>query len=270
MRPARILLALAIGVIAPAAFVDAQKPAYPPTQKGDVVDDYFGTKVPDPYRWMEDLDSKPVADWVAAQNAVTFRYLDQLPLRNELKKRITELWNYPKVGLPFMEAGRVFYRKNSGLQKQSPLFVRAGAGRIADTRDRSERALARRQHVARRHAGLRPDAKLLAYMMSEGGADWQTIQVRDLSSGKDLPDDESSGCGSPACRGRRIRRVSSIRAIPEPPAGKVLEAALSGQALYYHRVGTPAVRRPPDLRAQGSADAGSSAASSPRTAVTCS
>src|SRR6185295_14107827 len=124
MRPARILLALAIGVIAPAAFVDAQKPAYPPTQKGDVVDDYFGTKVPDPYRWMEDLDSKPVADWVAAQNAVTFRYLDQLSLRNELKKRITELWNYPKVALPFMEAGRVFYRKNSGLQKQSPLFVR--------------------------------------------------------------------------------------------------------------------------------------------------
>ena len=98
---------------------------YPATTKGDVVDDYFGTKVPDPYRWMEDLDSQGVADWVAAQNRVTFDYLDKLPMRERFKQRITELWDYPKVGLPVREGGRYFYQKNSGLQRQSPLYVRA-------------------------------------------------------------------------------------------------------------------------------------------------
>ena len=237
MRPARILLALAIGVIAPAAFVDAQKPAYPPTQKGDVVDDYFGTKVPDPYRWMEDLDSKPVADWVAAQNAVTFRYLDQLSLRNELKKRITELWNYPKVALPFMEAGRVFYRKNSGLQKQSPLFVRPALdGSPTLVIDPNE--LWPDGNTSLSGTGVSPDAKLMAYMMSEGGADWQTIRVRDLSSGKDLPDLEKWMRFSGLSWTKDSKGFFYSR-FPEPPAGKVLEAALSGQALYYHRVGTP-------------------------------
>src|SRR5579871_3722951 len=76
-----------------------QKVSYPPTQKGDIVDDYFGTKVADPYRWMEDLDSKPVTDWVSAQNQVTFDYLSKLPTREPFKKRITELWNYPRVSI---------------------------------------------------------------------------------------------------------------------------------------------------------------------------
>ena len=98
---------------------------YPATAKGDVVDDYFGTKVPDPYRWMEDLDSPAVADWVAEQNRVTFDYLEKLPMRARFKQRITELWDYPKVGVPVREAGRYFYTKNSGLQRQAPLYVRA-------------------------------------------------------------------------------------------------------------------------------------------------
>src|SRR5688572_5147169 len=88
---------------------------YPATTKGDVVDDYFGTRVPDPYRWLEDLDSKETGEWVAAQNQVTFDYLDELPMREGFKQRITELWDYPKVTVPVHEGGRLFYQKNSGL-----------------------------------------------------------------------------------------------------------------------------------------------------------
>ena len=87
---------------------------YPATARGDVVDDYFGTRVPDPYRWMEDLDSNAVADWVAAQNRVTFGYLEKLPMRDRFRQRITELWDYPKVGIPVREGGRYFYRRTAG------------------------------------------------------------------------------------------------------------------------------------------------------------
>src|SRR5215475_15257365 len=99
--------------------------AYPVAQRGTVVEDYAGTKVADPYRWMEALDSKEVADWVAASNAVTEPYLKSLPLREHFNKRLTELWNYPRVGLPILEHGHVFYSKNSGLQKQAAVYVRA-------------------------------------------------------------------------------------------------------------------------------------------------
>ena len=99
---------------------------YPATRRGDVVAEYHGTWIPDPYRWMEDLDSKDAIDWIAAQNAVTFDYLQRLPMRETLRKRITELWDYPKTSLPVLEAGRLFYRKNRGLEKQSPLYMRAG------------------------------------------------------------------------------------------------------------------------------------------------
>ena len=88
---------------------------YPKPKKGDVVDDYFGTKVADPYRWMEDLDSKAVADWVASQNKVTFAYLAKLPMREHFRNRITQLWDYPKVSIPVHEGGRYFYAKNTGL-----------------------------------------------------------------------------------------------------------------------------------------------------------
>src|SRR5438093_8670239 len=92
---------------------------YPVAKKVEVVDEYFGIKVPDPYRWMEDLDSKDNADWVAAENKVTFDYLGRLAMRDRLKQRITELWDFPKVSVPAREGGRYFYRKNSGLQRRS-------------------------------------------------------------------------------------------------------------------------------------------------------
>jgi prolyl oligopeptidase len=210
---------------------------YPTPRKGDVVDDYHGTKVADPYRWMEALDSKEVADWVAASNAVTEPYLKSLPLREHFNKRLTELWNYPRVGLPVTESGHLFYAKNTGLQKQAPVYARAGFNEppslvIDPNVISADGSLSLAQWMPS------PDARLFAYGLAEGGADWRTIHVRDLGTGKDLPDE---------VRWMRFSEVSWTQdskgfyysRYPEPPKNKVLEAALSGHAIYYHRVGTP-------------------------------
>src|SRR5438876_9604021 len=115
--------ALAIALLE--ATLLAQAPLkYPQPQKGDVVDDYFGTKVADPYRWMEDLNAPEVKQWVDAENAVTFKYLDSLPMRDALKQRITELYDYPRVSTPYFEGRRWFYSRNTGLQRQSVVMTR--------------------------------------------------------------------------------------------------------------------------------------------------
>ncbi len=162
------------------------KISYPETKKGGVVDDYFGTKIADPYRWMESLDSAEVAQWVAAQNKVTFEYLDKLPLREHFKRRITELWNYPKVSGPVREGARYFYVKNSGLERQSPLYMREGLA--------SEPKLVIDPNVLSPDGSLSlaqwkpsPDGRMLAYGIAEGGADWQTIQLLDIAKGQTLP-----------------------------------------------------------------------------------
>ena len=99
---------------------------YPPAREADVVDDYHGRLIKDPFRWMEDLESPELAEWIASQNSVTADYLASLPGRDRFRNRITELWNYPKVSLPTVEAGTLFYQKNTGLQKQAPIYVRDG------------------------------------------------------------------------------------------------------------------------------------------------
>jgi prolyl oligopeptidase len=212
---------------------------YPATTTGDVVDEYFGAKVADPYRWMEDGESKEVAGWVESQNAVTFAYLEKLPMRERFQKRITELWDYPRVAIPVRDArGRYFYTRNTGLQRQSPLYMRDGLAApptlvIDPNRLWPDASISLTNNWAPSHEG-----RLLAYAISEGGADWQTVRVRDVDGGKDLPDE---------LRWVRFSSLSWTRddkgffysRFPEPPAGKVLEAALANQALYYHRLGTP-------------------------------
>jgi len=210
---------------------------YPVAHKGNVVDDYAGTKVADPYRWTEALDSKEVADWVAASNAVTDPYLARLPLRTHFNTRLTELWNYPRVGVPIGKAGKLFYQRNSGLQRQSPVFMRTSVNAPA-TLVIDPNVISEDGSISLSTWMPSPDARLLAYGLAEGGADWNTVRVRDMTTGTDLSDEV------------RWMRFSNIAwtndskgffysRYPEPPKNKVLEAALSGHALYYHRVGTP-------------------------------
>ncbi len=236
----RLMLALSVVTMAACSSTsEPPKPAisYPATTTGNVVDDFGGTKVADPYRWMESLDSPEVTTWITAQNAVTDPYLNALPHRKALNERLTVLWNYPRVGLPSLEGGQMFYARNSGLQKQPVIFRRDGidtpATLVIDPNVISEEGT-----VAFAEYKVSPDAKLMAYGLSEGGADWETIHVRDLGTGKDLADE---------VRWMRFSAISWTKdakgffysRYPEPPKGKVLEAALSGHTLYYHRVGTP-------------------------------
>jgi len=232
----RIIVFLSILVAAAVASGQSQNVSYPIARKTDVVDDYFGTKISDPYRWMEDLDSTELAEWVNAQNKLTFDYLGRLPLREHFRRRITELWNYPKTDIPVLEAGRFFYRRNSGLQRQSPIYMRK-ALTAAPTLVIDPNVLSPDGSVSLARFAPSPDARLLAYTLAEGGADWQTVRVRELTSGRDLPDE---------IRWMRFSRLSWTKdgkgffysRYPEPPKGKVRQAPLSGQALYYHRVGT--------------------------------
>jgi prolyl oligopeptidase len=221
-----------------AACQTSQQPhmTYPETIKGEVVDDYFGARIADPYRWMEDLDAPEVAKWVAAQNKVTFAYLEGLPTRAGFKQRITELWNYGKVSVPVREGGHYFYTRNSGLQRQAPVYVRASLA-SEPTLVLDPNVLSPDGTVALEQWAPSPDGKLLAYGMSEGGADWRTLHVREVDSGKDLVDDVKWMRFSDLHWTEDSKGFFYSR-YPEPPAGKALEAALSGHALYYHRVGT--------------------------------
>jgi len=210
---------------------------YPVAHKGDVIDNYGDTRVADPYRWMEALDSKEVADWVAASNAVTEPYLAKLPLRDRFNARLKELWNYPRVGIPIVKGGKLFYARNTGLQRQSPIFMRTDiAGPPALVIDPN--AISEDGSVSLSQWMPSPDGTLLAYALSDGGADWSTVHVRNISLGKDLPD-EVKWMRFSGISWTNDNKGFFYSRYPEPPKGKVLEAALSGHALYYHHVGTP-------------------------------
>jgi prolyl oligopeptidase len=219
---------------------DAPTPrlAYPAAATGAVVDDYGGTRVPDPYRWMESLDSKEVAAWVAASNAVTEPYLTGLPLREPFVSRLTALWNYPRVGLPYVvDSGALFYSRNSGLQRQAPVYRRASLTAepsiVLDPNLISEDG-----SVSVGQWSPSPDGSLLAYGLAEGGADWRTVKVRNVATGQDLSDDVRWMRFSDTAWTKDSKGFFYSR-YPEPPSNKVLEAALANHALYYHRVGTP-------------------------------
>ena len=237
----RRILMLLMAII-PAGCAPADPPApkltYPTAMTGPVVDDYGGIKVPDPYRWMESLDSKEVATWVAAENAVTEPYLKSLPLRQPFATRLTALWNYPRVGLPeVVDTGAMFYSRNSGLQRQSPIYLRAQGSSTA-TVVLDPNVISVDGSVSVGQWAPSPDGSLLAYTLSEGGADWQTVKVRTVATGTDSIDE---------VRWMRFSDLSWTKdgkgffysRYPEPPKNKELEAALANHALYYHRVGTP-------------------------------
>ena len=213
-----------------------RKAEYPTTRQVDVVDDYHGTKVADPYRWLEDLESADTAAWIAEQNRLTDAYLGRQPIRSYFQERIQQLWNYPKTNLPIAEGGRLFYRRNSGLQMQAPLFVRDGLT-SAPTLLIDPNAFWPDGTTSLAAFEPSPDARHLAYAYAKGGADWQTIRIRDLTASEDL-DDEIDWMRFSGISWTKDGRGFFYARYPEPPVGKILEAALSGHALYYHALGT--------------------------------
>src|SRR2546426_896557 len=121
------------GMFTSAVPAPAQTLQYPAARKSDVVDDYHGTRVPDPYRWLEDPDSPESRAWIEAQNRLTAAYLAEIPARATIRQRFTKLWNYPKYGAPFRKAGRYFFLKNDGLQNQSVLYQQASLEATPET-----------------------------------------------------------------------------------------------------------------------------------------
>jgi prolyl oligopeptidase len=168
------------------AAASAQPPlTYPATARGEVVDDYFGRKVADPYRWMEDLDSPAVQRWVEAENKLTFGYLGSLPRREAIRARLTELWNFPRTEVPVREAGQLFYRRNSGLQKQSVLLRQPRLdGAPVEVLDPNK--LSPDGSLAMAEWLVAPGGRWLAYTTAPGGSDLRDIRLRDLRTGKDL------------------------------------------------------------------------------------
>ncbi len=211
--------------------------AYPETRKDDVTDDYFGTQIADPYRWLEDANSEETAQWVARQNEVTYAYLNGLPDRAALRDRLTQLYDYPRYGLPFQEAGRTFFLKNGGLQNQAILYVQ-------DSLDAEPRvlldpnSLSEDGTIALNGTSVSLDASLLAYSLSQGGSDWQEVHLRDIDTAVDREDVlrwvkfssfswTHDGCGFFYSR------------FPEPADGSSLQQVNRDKKLFYHRIGVP-------------------------------
>ncbi|HRX82130.1 MAG TPA: S9 family peptidase, partial [Pirellulaceae bacterium] len=160
---------------------------YPRTRRSDHVDQYHGTSVPDPYRWLEDPDSDETKAWVEAENKVTFAYLESIPEREAIKERLTKLWNYERFGLPTKRGRRYFYSRNDGLQNQSVLYVSDGI-------DGEPRVLidpnqwAEDGTVALAGSTASEDGKLLAYGIAAAGSDWREWKILDVETGKDRAD----------------------------------------------------------------------------------
>ncbi len=197
------------------------------------MDTYGDHRIADPFRWLEDPDSAETRAWVQAQAAFTEAHLAELPLRQAFKDRITRLWDYPKTGVPTVEGGALFYSRNSGLQRQAPVFTKRGR---SESMILDPNALSADGSVSLAAWVPSPDAKLLAYATSQGGADWQDVHIRDLATGKDLPD---------AVAWVRFSRISWTKDSRGffysryPEVADRMRAELKDHAVYYHRVGTP-------------------------------
>jgi len=211
--------------------------AYPETVKQEIMDDYHGTKVADPYRWLEDDNAPDTKTWVTAQNRVTFSYLDQIPERAKLRERLMKLWNFERYGIPFKQGERYFYSKNDGLQNQSVLYV-------ADSLDAAPRVLLDPNKlssdgtVALSGYRLSEDGNLMAYGLSTSGSDWNEWKVRDVRTGADTGDHIkwvkfSSASWTKDGKGFFYSRYDA------PKAGDALKGVNKFQKLYFHKLGTP-------------------------------
>jgi prolyl oligopeptidase len=189
LEPARQVVPVSGGVAKPpaSAIAPAATFAYPATQRIEHVDTYHGTRIADPYRWLESPDSLETKSWIQAQNQLAQPYLEAIPARERIKKRMTQLWNYERYDIPLKRGNRYFYLRNDGLQNQSVLY-------ITERLDAQPRVLldpnklSKDATVALGEFVPSPDGRTVAYSLSDGGTDWRTWHFRDVATGKDLPD----------------------------------------------------------------------------------
>ncbi len=208
---------------------------YPLARRSDQVDDYHGTKVADPYRWLEDTDSAETQAWVEAENKLTFGYLDQIPYRQAVRDRLHKLWNYERFSVPDQEGGRYFYQHNTGLQNQNVLLVSESLN--AEPRILLDpNALSPDGTVALAGDAISDDGKLMAYGIATSGSDWNEWHVRDVNTGKDLPDDLKWVKFSGASWSKDNKGFYYSRY--DEPKGAALRETNYFQKLYYHRLGT--------------------------------
>jgi prolyl oligopeptidase len=246
-----LIVALVTAQLALAPFAGAQNPnpstplvegaappaklTYPDSMPGATVDEYFGIKVSDPYRWLEEDRAPAVERWVEAQNKVTFAYLDKIPYRQKIKDRLTALYNYPKYSAPTRRGDYFFYTKNDGLQNQSAWYRQKGLDGVAevllDPNKLSADGTTRLGSVA-----LSKDGKYLAYGVSQGGSDWNDVYVLDATT-KQLSTDHIEWMKSSDISWQGDGFYYSRYPVPEK--GHELTAKNENHQVFYHKIGTP-------------------------------
>ncbi|MFY7730936.1 MAG: prolyl oligopeptidase family serine peptidase [Flavobacterium sp.] len=230
MKKTLFIMALATGLNATAQMNSIK---YPQTRKDNTTDTYFGTQVPDPYRWLEDDRSPETAAWVKAENEVTNAYLAQIPFRDVIKKRLEELWNYERISAPFTEGAYTYYYKNNGLQNQSILYRKGKDGKeevFLDPNGFSKDGTTSLSSVRFNKKG-----NLVAYMISEGGSDWGKIIIIDAATKKQLGAIENVKFSGIAWKGNDGFYYSTY----DKPEGSLLSAKTDQHKLYFHKLGTP-------------------------------
>lgn len=209
---------------------------YPVTKKDSTVkDNYFGTVVYDPYRWLENDMSAETASWVKEENAVTQNYLSQIPFREAIKKRYENLFNYEKYSAPFKQGKQTYYYKNSGLQNQSVLYRESPDGKEAEV-FLDPNTFSKDGTTSLAGIAFSKDGSMAAYNISEGGSDWQKLIVIDAADKKQTGDTLEIKFSGASWKGNNGFYYSSYQ---KPSSGNVLSAKNENHKLYYHKVGTP-------------------------------
>ena len=211
------------------------KLAYPATKKVDQVDDYFGTKVADPYRWLEDDNAEEVKKWVQAENAVTFGYLEMIPFRPKIKARLTEIFNYPRYSSPFRAGEYYFFYKNDGLQNQSVCYIQKGLGGTPEV-FLDPNLLSTDGTVRASLLGASNDDRYVAISRGEAGSDWSEIRIMEVATKQELPDRvqwvKFSGA---AWKGDGFY----YSGYDKPAPGEELKGKNEYQKVFYHKLGDP-------------------------------
>src|SRR6184192_140279 len=228
-------LALVAAVLLTLAQNTAAQFKYPAAPTSNQVDDYNGVKVADPYRPLENPDSPKSRTWIEAENMITFDFLKTIPERDGIKKRLTEVWDYERFGVPFKDGGRYFFSKNAGLQNQNVIYTTTNfSGTSRELLDPN--LLAKDGTIALGGLDVTDDARLMAYGLATAGSDWQQWKVRDVETGKDRQDlvdwvKFSNGSWKKDGSGFFYSRY-------DKPENK-LRAQVYNHKLFFHQLGTP-------------------------------